>query len=383
MAEQLLRTECCGCYACYNVCPVKCILMKKNEEGFYYPYVEKDKCIQCKQCESACPMEIQVENGFQKQVFAAYSVDENKRMNSSSGGIFPVLAEFVLQQKGIVFGATFNSKFEVEHRGIDDKKELILMQGTKYVQSQIKKSFLSAKSNLDKGKLVLFTGSPCQIAGLKKFLGKDYDNLITQDIICHGVPAPGVWQEFLECRRKDKASEIKDILFRDKEESWEEYSLKIDYENGETYRKKRREDSYLLGFLDDIYLRKSCYNCKFKGGSRLSDFTLGDFWGIEKVFPDMHDDKGTSVLVVNTTKGAEILNEIQDRLYLKKSDLNTIEIYNPSYNTSVTEPIGREKFYKHYGKRSFDKGIKKVMQQPFLKRCKSVIYSMLQSIGLK
>lgn len=379
MREHLLRTDCCGCYACYNACPLKCIVMKKNEEGFYYPYVDKEKCIQCRKCENVCPMEMQMENGFEKQVFAAYALDELERKKSSSGAVFPLLAEYVLQKGGFVFGAAFNQEFGVEHQCIDDKSELEILRGTKYVQSQIKDSYRDVKEKLDDGKWVLFTGTPCQVAGLSKYLGKNYENLLTQDIICHGVPAPGVWEDFLKCRIEEKKSEIRSISFRDKEESWENYSLKIEYVNGDVYRKSRRTDLYLLGFLDDIYLRKPCYDCKFKGDNRTSDFTLGDFWGIENIFPDMCDDKGVSVVIVNTPKGKDVLETIQEKLHMKEVDSKTISLYNPSYDTSVSEPNGRKQFYKYYGNKNFDKLVKQVIQEPFFKRVKSYVYNIVRN----
>lgn len=378
MIEQLLRTECCGCYACYNACPVECITMKKNEEGFFYPYVAKEQCIECKKCEMVCPMEVHTENCFEKKVFAACALDNNERMHSSSGAIFPLLAKYVLKRNGCVFGATFNEAFEVEHKCVENINELAQLRGTKYVQSQINNSYLSVKKKLKDGKLVLFSGTPCQVAGLTQYLGKEYENLITLDVICHGVPAPGVWEEYLKCRVAEANSNVHRVSFRDQKESWEQYSLKIDFLNGKIYRKRRREDLYLIGFLDDIYLRKSCYSCQFKGNNRTSDLTLGDFWGIEQVCSDMDDDKGVSVIIVNSTKGKAMFEKIEDEVRIEEVDIKTVSLFNPSYDISVEKTEKRRKFYKKFKKKSFDKSVKHAIQEPLIKRLKSCIYNIVR-----
>lgn len=378
MEKQLLKTDCCGCHACYNACPVQCITMEERDDGFLYPYIDTTRCIHCNKCEYVCPMQKEVENVYDRKAYAAHIRNEEQRMNSSSGAVFPLLSEYIISQQGCVYGAAFNSEFSVIHECVEEKKDLSQLYGTKYVQSKIGLQYQSVKEKLEQGKQVLFSGTPCQVAGLNEYLKKDYSNLFTVDLICHGVPSPGAWDEFLKCRMGESSSSIKHISFRDKEDSWENYSLKIEFQNGKQYRKNRREDLYLIGFLDDIYLRESCYACDFRGVHRSSDITLGDFWGIEKIHPHMADDKGISVIVINTGKGKQLLDKIKAQLLIEEVDIQSVEKYNPSYIESVPMTKKRHRFYRYYKKKSFDKAVQYAVQQSWNKRIKSYLYRILK-----
>lgn len=233
MIQILDKEKCVGCHACYSCCPLQCIAMEEDSEGFRYPQVDRDVCINCKKCEEVCPViQKPVLHDFSEISIAAYSKDEQIRNSSSSGGVFSVLAQIVLKHGGVVFGAAFDSNFQVHHIMVDSIDGLEKLRGSKYVQSRIENTFKEAKKILKSGRKVYFSGTPCQIDGFKNYLGREYDNLITQDIICHGVPAPLVWGRYLDSVREGLNSEVKHVTFRDKALGWRKYSVKIEGANG-------------------------------------------------------------------------------------------------------------------------------------------------------
>lgn len=357
------KEQCCGCHACYNICPKNAIIMQEDEKGFRYPIIDKDKCIQCGLCEKVCPIikNAQIQN--EPIAYAAYNKDEEIRKVSSSGGIFTLLAEVILEEKGVVFGASFNEKHEVYHTYIENKNELDKFRGSKYLQSSINDTYKKAQEFLKNGRYVLFTGTPCQIEGLRTFLREDYDKLYTQDIICHGVPSPKVWNKYLQFREKEDRDKPKKISFRNKDGGWKLFNMKFEYSNFE-YRKNEIEDIYMQAFLRNTSLRDSCYNCSFKKKNRISDITLADFWGIENILPEMDDNKGTSLVIVNSEKGEELLNKIIEKMIYKRVDLDNALKYNPSMISSVNKDKNREKFFENLDKIEFDKLVKKYTYKP-------------------
>lgn len=357
------KEQCCGCHACYNICPKNAIIMQEDEKGFRYPIIDKDKCIQCGLCEKVCPIikNAQIQN--EPIAYAAYNKDEEIRKVSSSGGIFTLLAEVILEEKGVVFGASFNEKYEVYHTYIENENELEKFRGSKYLQSSINDTYKKTQEFLENGKYVLFTGTPCQIEGLKSFLRKDYDKLYTQDIICHGVPSPKVWNKYFQFREKEDRDKPKKISFRNKDGGWKLFNMKFEYSNFE-YRKNKIEDIYMQAFLRNTSLRDSCYNCSFKKKNRISDITLADFWGIENILPEMDDNKGTSLVIVNSEKGQELLNKIIEKMIYKRVDLDSALKYNPSMTNSVNKEKNREKFFENLDKIEFDKLVKKYTYKP-------------------
>lgn len=320
---------CSGCRACEKLCPTKAIKMKPDYRGFLYPEVDYNKCIKCKKCTKNCPINNK-EKEKEKVAYAAYNKNDNIRINSSSGGIFTLLAESIIENRGVVFGAAFNHDFEVEHILVKNKKDLEKLRTSKYVQSNTKDTYLQAKELLDLGNLVYYSGTPCQIEGLKTYLQKEYDNLILQDIICHGVPSPRVWKEYLKCKK----NKIKKVNFRSKKKStWDDYQMEITYENSKEYT-NHNEDVFMKLFLENLILRESCYSCKFKKENRESDITLGDFWGINKIDKSMNDNKGISLVIVNSKKGKELLEKISNKIVKKEVDFKEA-IKN---NLSMTKP---------------------------------------------
>ena len=338
---------CVGCGACYSICPKNSIVMRSNKEGFLYPKVNIHTCINCHMCEKTCPvLDNDKAANFDRIAYACYTKDENIRMKSSSGGIFTELAQKVLQAGGVVFGAAFSDDYmSVNHIAVDNIKDLDKLRGSKYVQSDIGDTYKETEKYLKQERLVFFTGTPCQIAGLKKYLGKDYNNLLTQDLICHGVPSSIVWKKYVKyCNRKSK-SNVKKISFRDKKYGWKEWGIKFEFEDNTQYINQTFEDVYILGFLRNLYLRYSCYNCKFKNGKGNSDITLADFWGIGSIFPDMDDDKGTSFVIINSKKGQSFFSEICKELELRETDPDYANKYNSAYIKSALLPKTRKNIF--------------------------------------
>lgn len=331
--------------------------MTVDEEGFWYPIVDKDKCIDCGMCEKSCPIlnKASRKKSFDAKVYGAYSNNESIRINSSSGGMFSELAASVFEKNGAVFGCTMNDDFSfAKHIKVENVDDLPKLQGSKYLQSDTNITFEEVKNCLQNGQEVLYSGTPCQIAGLKSYLGKyskDY-NLVTVDIICHGVPSSNVWNCYKSALVKKFDSTVEKISFRNKSNGWQNYSLLCEFENKKEYKKFAGDDLYLRGFVADYYLRPSCYDCQFKGDNIKSDITLADFWGIDKVNPKFNDDKGVSLVVINSQKGQQIFDEIKDNkkiTYFSENAEKGLE-YNPSYYNSVKMKNMRKVFFKQFEK---------------------------------
>ena len=288
------RADCSGCAACANVCPKNCIAMLRDDEGFSYPNINHEVCISCGKCEKVCPALNFKPTMPDKlpEVFVAIHPDEKIRRHSSSGGVFTALSELILSTGGIIFGAGFDENWRVVHTSAENLDELENLRGSKYVQSQIGDVYKRVKVELEKGRRVLFSGTPCQCGGLKSFLGKDYDNLLTVDFICHGTPPPPLWESYLEYIAQDH--EIAHVNFRSKRDGWET-ALEINFYDCGYYKKNTNTYIYLKIFMNEIDLRPACYNCKFKFTNIKSDVTLADAWGVQQFAPQLIDNKlGTS-----------------------------------------------------------------------------------------
>lgn len=354
------KQSCCGCHACFNVCPKNAIEMKTDEKGFLYPEIDKKKCIKCGLCLKACPIisnQEQSVTNFGVSAYSCYNNNDEERLNSSSGGLFILFAKEIIKRNGVVFGALLNDDNKVVHDYCEKINDLKMFMGSKYVQSTIGDSYKKVKEFLKKDKYVLFTGTPCQIEGLKSFLKKDYEKLYTQDIICHGVPSPLVWEKYKEYRKINDKNIPNSVSFRNKDNGWKLSNMKFTYDKF-SYKKNQNEDLFMQAFLKNTILRDSCYNCSFKKMNRVSDITLADYWGVENIHPEFNDNKGTSLLIINSKKGEELFNLVSESIYYIKTDLNEAVKYNPSYITSVNADVNREKFFDNLDKVSFDKLVK-------------------------
>lgn len=369
MIEIKDKSKCSGCHSCMNICPKNCIEMKVDQEGFWYPVVDKEKCIECGLCEKRCPIlnDMNIENT--PHAYACYNKDEEIRKESSSGGIFTLLASYIIDNGGIVYGAAFNQNFEVEHIEVTNKQNLSKLRGSKYVQSKLGNTYSKIKEHLNQNKLVYFSGTPCQIDGLLCFLNKKYDNLICQDIVCHGVPSPKIWKHYLKKFDLEKNAKIS---FRDKSTGWDSYSFSIKQDSN-SFKELSSQNEYMKVFLKDLCLRPSCYDCHSKSLHRNSDITLADFWGIKEVCPEMYDNKGTSLVFINSDKGKKLFDKISNDIKYQEVDINDASKHNPSSFKSVNIPEKREEYMANIFNNQFDKYSKKYTKLPSLLRIKIIV----------
>jgi len=346
MSVYEFTNECTGCRACEQACPIKCISIKEDAEGFEYPVIDETKCIQCNVCKYVCKGIENQKNDSIVKAYAAVSNDQMNRANSSSGGVFFELGKKVLEQGGWVFGAIFDEGWRVVHVGTNKLDMLEKMRISKYVQSNTANTYSEVQGLLKRGVKVLYTGTPCQLFGLRNFLRVEYDNLVCCSIICHGVPSPLVWKRCLEAVEKKSGGEIREVRFRDKRNGWRESAIVVVVErpNGQEMIEYTL-DRYKEGFLENLYLRPSCYQCQAKENEFIADITLGDFWGIEKFHRDIDDDKGSSAVLVFSQQGEELLQSIGQRLTLRESTYKNIEQGNFSLNLSVNANANRERFF--------------------------------------
>ena len=388
MANLADKKHCSGCTACFAVCPRRAISMRQDEEGFAYPQIDASVCVNCGLCEKVCPSLNQPPERKPLAVYAAKAKDDALRLESSSGGIFSLFARNVLSQGGLVFGAAFDqSDWHVHHKCIDDENGLRELRGSKYVQSDMEDCFREVKTALDIGKMVLFSGTPCQIAGLRSFLGKAYDNLLLVDVVCHAAPSPLAWKKYLEKRLsvadESCCSSLKRISFRRKNCGWKRYSLSLRFANNKEYHSIFSDDSFMRGFLAELYNRPSCHNCHAKSLSSGADITIADYWGVATRFPDMDDDKGTSLVIVNTDKGVKAFTALLDKVNLKDSDFAHAVAYNPAIVKATIQHRNRSRFFRCVSKADFDLIVNRMLQPSIEGRIRIFIGRVLRKIGLR
>lgn len=349
MIEITDKHNCCGCSACASACPKQCITMQSDSEGFLYPTVNVNDCIDCGLCEKVCHELHPFDERQPMKALAAINNDEEVRMKSSSGGIFHILAEQTIKDGGVVFGARFDDSWQVVIDYAEDVKGVEAFMGSKYVQARIENAYCDVKRFLTAGRKVLFSGTPCQVAGLHKFLYKPYNNLVTVDIVCHGTPSPKVWGMYLD-EVILRGQRISFIDFRNKEKGWKNFSFKLQYNEEDktvSMLSPFLQNHYMKAFLKDIILRPSCYDCKAKGFSSQSDITIADFWGISSVFPDMNDDKGTGLVFINTKKGLAYMDF--SRMNTRETTYERVKPLNPACYRSVSPNPKREEFFTRLG----------------------------------
>ena len=349
--------NCTGCGACYSACPQQAISMVPDEEGFLVPKIIAEKCLECGKCDAVCPLNHQNTERKPIAVYAAKHSNEETRLFSSSGGMFSALAEKIIAENGVVFGAKFDENMKVVHGFTETIEGLADFRGSKYVQSNIGNSYIDAKSFLDSGRQVLFTGTPCQIAGLKSFLQKDYENLLTVDLICHGVPSPLIWKKYLESVLEKYKYSVPDLkitkaFFREKKESWEQFNFAIHAFSSHLSREFEIisenfcKNTFMQFFLSNQCLRHTCYSCRFKSFKSGSDITIGDFWGIKNVMPDFFDRNGNSLVLLNSEKGHSFFNTITS-IISNETIYETTLKHNPMTERSMEKPKERADFFKN------------------------------------
>lgn len=347
------KTGCVGCSACVNRCPVHCITMLEDEEGFLYPEVIAERCINCGLCEKACPVLNIPEHQSVLTVYGCKNNDKEIRLTSSSGGMFTVLAEHILAKGGMVFGAAFDEKWQVHHIAVHDSTELKKIRGSKYVQSFIGCTYNEAEKLLKKGSYVLYSGTPCQIAGLKRFLGKEYDNLYTVDVVCHGIPSPMIYRKQLAEAEAVTGSAIKLVCFRDKQDGWKRGHLVFQTATG-VISKSKQESPYMRLFLAGVSVRPSCPQCHYNNQHSSADLTIADYWGVDKQFPYYDDDQGVTLVLVNNEKGQQLFENIKSRISYIETDFDKGSRYNYAITKRTAAHPRREEFFANNDKHTLD-----------------------------
>ena len=347
--------DCTGCSACLNSCPVGCLVLSPDEHGFRYPHIDRSTCINCGKCERVCPVLNNKPSNPDSIFYGCKHVDDEVRRHSSSGGFFYELAKSVISSGGVVFGAAFSSDFhKVVHIQATTLEELEPIRVSKYVQSEVDSSYPLVKAALRQGKTVLFSGTPCQIAGIKSYVGEVPDNLILAEVVCHGVPSPKVWDVYLSDLEKDHGSKVSFVSFRDKSRSWRKSDFLVLFEDGTEFRQPNSENPYMTAFLKNLSIRPSCTSCKFKRFISGADITMGDFWGSTELGNSYNDEIGISIISINTQKGRYCLDrikkELKDLVHLGEKAAFT---FNESYKESVMANTKSGEFLDRYKNEDF------------------------------
>lgn len=375
-----IKQECTGCRMCEQICPKNAIKMEEDGEGFLIPVVDENLCINCGLCLKKCPQlndiekDIEVEEKIESQTAYAAKINSAETLKeSSSGGVFSALANECIEKNGIVYGATFDKDFNVIHIGARNLKDLEKLRGSKYVQSNTANTYKEVREYLEEGRQVLYSGTACQIAGLKNFLGKNYDNLLTVDIVCHGVPSQKIFRKYREYIENKYKGKIEELSFRNKEKRGWGLNLKIKLDNGKTIRKFAYVDPYYKAFVNGDTYRECCYNCKYANSKRIGDITLADYWGLANVHPEFYDGKGVSAVIVNTKRGMAVWNNVKDKLECIDTAIASIQKYNPNLVNPTKRKKNRDYIYSNLDEKSFKKFAKENLK--FKKNIKDVVRS--------
>jgi len=337
--------KCTGCACCSNACNKNAITMKDGLHGFLYPLIDSKLCVNCGLCMDRCPVNNEPIGSSEIAVYAAVVKRDSEREKCSSGGIFTCLAQKILKEKGSVFGAIIDENMVVRHIEVRESEGIEKIRGSKYVQSSIGDAYKKARNRLNYGAKVLFSGTPCQIAGLKNYLNKEYDNLITVDLLCHGVSSPKIFDKYVKSEEQRANSKMTNIIFRSKIFGWKKL---VAIRNFENMKQADWPDTFVPGFLKNYYLRESCYNCQYANTFRQGDITLGDYWGYYETSPDYieDDDKGISLVIINSHKGEKAFKHIKRDIIYTKRDIDDAKRGNTILSKSTQKPIDYEQFWE-------------------------------------
>lgn len=368
------KKDCCGCSACVSSCPKHCITLHEDSEGFLYPSVDSSACIDCGLCEKVCPVIHPSAARTPLHVYAAINPDEHIRMKSSSGGIFTLLAEQILHEGGVVFGARFDEHWEVRHDYTETPEGLAAFRGSKYLQSRMGDTYQTVRKFLNDHRKVLFTGTPCQIAGLYQYLHKPYDNLLTMECLCFGVPSPLVWRKYLA--EKSPRHTVSHVNFRDKTTGWIGYHLQIQYTSRTESSEAVSQNAFMQGFINKLYVRPSCHQCPAKHGKSGSDITVGDYWNIMNVHPELNaGNKGVALVLLNTPKGETFYKKIvTDSVETTYDEARQI---NNGFNESYEPHPRRTRFFLQLAKAP---SVEALIRRCLKPTCKTRIQQVLQTI---
>ena len=369
MIDKVSVQECTLCGACVNVCPADAISFSKPYLDFCYPQVKEDICIHCNQCEQACPIlgnKGKPDEGY-PVAFAAKSENDSMRMRSSSGGAFYELASQMLRDGGYVCGAVFDDEFHVKHILSNAKEDILCMMGSKYAQSDMGYCYRKVKDVLEKGCKVLFSGCPCQVAGLRTFLGKEYPNLLLVELICHGIPSDQMLQTYIGMQERKYGAKLTRMEFRNKKKGWHNSSVRMEFENHRIYSIPYTSDAHTIGFLRNITLKSSCYDCHFRNFTAGSDIIMGDFWGAEVELPE-DDNKGISAILVNSGKGMDIIDRCN--LALTPANVETVIKYNKNLLCSAAPSPQRSSFYASADTNGLEEAIQRYLEESAIQKLK-------------
>lgn len=383
------KKQCCGCTACESVCPQKCIAMIEDSEGFIYPSVNGDLCVNCGLCDKVCPMHIEYDDSAIPETVVARDARTNVLANGTSGSIFTSIMEYILNNKGVIYGVIVDENGVVKHirvGSIDDEK-MSKIPNSKYCRSDIRGIYRQIKQDLVDGKLVCFSGSPCQASGLKSFLMKDYDNLIVIDVICRGTPSPLFWKKFFEYIENKYKSRIKNVRFRNKTYGYHSGTMKIEFEDGKTHYSSARANYYLRAFFADLVSRPSCYDCHFKHIQHSADLTLYDSWHAAELTGLTDDDKGYTNIIVQTQKGRDLLKNLSTVETYPTDTLRAVELDGIMVKNSVPWNKKRERFFIGINEKKFEEHCEQYihisLKDAVIEKSKALIYRVGLLNGLK
>lgn len=370
MIDKISVQDCALCGACFNACPVDAIRFSKAYLDFRYPEIDATRCVHCNQCEKACPIlgdKSKPEDGY-PIAFAAKSNDDSVRLRSSSGGAFYELASQMLRDGGYVCGAVFDESFHVRHIVSNMQRDLVRMMGSKYAQSDVGYCYREIKEKLNAGEKVLFSGCPCQVAGLRTYLGKSYKDLLLVELICHGIPSDQMLQTYIRMQEKKYGAKLKRMEFRNKAKGWHNSAVRMEFENGKIYTEPMTIDAFMQGYFRGISLKESCFSCQFRNFTSGSDLTIGDFWGAEIEMPNIDDNKGLSAIISNSQKGTAFLEKTLTACVPVKID--NILKYNQALVRSFDIGTQRAIFYKYVTAHSSEEAIEQFFQEKLFQKIK-------------